>query len=87
MFPFLISILITIVISLLSIAFFTLIERKFLGYIQLRKGPNKVILLGIPQPIADAIKLFIKEPTKPTIINNIIFIIAPASTLILALLF
>lgn len=82
--PF-INILITIIIVLLSIAFFTLLERKILGYTQLRKGPNKVRIAGIPQPIADAIKLLTKEQAKPTLSNIIPLLISPVSALFLAL--
>lgn len=85
-FPFIISFLISYILVLLAIAFYTLMERKFLGYFQLRKGPNKVSLIGIPQPFADAIKLFTKEQTYPSITNKIMFIIAPILGLILALL-
>ncbi len=62
-------ILLRYIIALLAIAFYTLMERKFLGYFQLRKGPNEVILIGLPQPFADAIKLFTKEQTNPTPAN------------------
>lgn len=55
---------------LLAIAFYTLLERKVLGYIQLRKGPNKVGIAGLPQPLADAVKLFTKEQTKPSLMNK-----------------
>ena len=46
---------------LVNVAFITLLERKILGYSQLRKGPNKVSIIGIAQPFNDAIKLFTKE--------------------------
>jgi NADH-ubiquinone oxidoreductase chain 1 len=83
---FISSIIISYALVLIAIAFYTLLERKFLGYFQLRKGPNKVIYMGIPQPFADAIKLFAKEQTKPTIINKTPYIIAPGLALALTLL-
>ena len=58
---FYISIIVSLVSALLAIAFYTLLERKALGYFQLRKGPNKVGIAGLPQPFADALKLFFKE--------------------------
>lgn len=87
MISFLFSIIFTLIIVLVAIAFYTLIERKILGYVQLRKGPNKVIITGIPQPFADAIKLFLKESSKPQLINTSVFMLSPSITLILALLF
>lgn len=83
--PF-INILITLIIALLRIAFFTLLERKILGYTQLRKGPNKVRISGIPQPLADAIKLLSKEQIKPSLANIFPLLLSPISALFLALL-
>jgi len=80
------SIIIIFICILLAIAFFTLLERKILGYIQLRKGPNKVRIIGIPQPIADAVKLFTKELNLPNSANFIPFIITPILALFLALI-
>lgn len=85
MYRALISTIILSVAILITIAFFTLVERKFLAYRHLRKGPNKPRLIGLPQPIADAIKLFIKEQVKPNISNQVPFYIAPMIALFLAL--
>jgi NADH-ubiquinone oxidoreductase chain 1 len=82
----LLSILVRIVLALLAIAFYTLIERKFLGYFQLRKGPNKVVIIGLPQPFADALKLFAKEQSNPTNSNSKLFLIAPSLGLLLTLI-
>lgn len=84
--PFITSILLRYILILLAIAFYTLIERKFLGYFQTRKGPNKPGILGLPQPFADAIKLFVKEQAKPSTSNRIPFILAPVLSLTLSLL-
>jgi NADH-ubiquinone oxidoreductase chain 1 len=80
------SIILSYILVLLAIAFYTLIERKFLGYFQTRKGPNKPGLIGLPQPFADAIKLFIKEQSKPQASNLTPFILAPIIGLSLALI-
>ncbi len=85
-FSFCVSIIITYICAILAISFYTLFERKSFGYFQNRKGPNKVGLIGIPQPFADAIKLFTKERMSLNRANILPFSISPVFSLFLRLL-
>jgi NADH-quinone oxidoreductase subunit H len=82
----LIKIIIIVVPLLIAVAYVTLAERKIMGSMQLRKGPNVVGVYGLLQPLADGLKLFSKETILPTHSNLIIFIIGPILSLVLALI-
>ena len=75
--------LIKIICVLIAVAYFTIAERKIMAAIQRRRGPNVVGFWGLLQPLADGLKLFIKELLVPTKANPVIFLLAP--TLIIAL--
>jgi len=80
-----IKIVIIVIPVMLSVAYLTYAERKVIGAMHLRKGPNVVGPFGLLQPIADGVKLFLKETVIPSGANRGVFIVAPMLTFILAL--
>jgi len=81
-----IKILVIVVPLLIAVAYLTYAERKVIGAMQIRKGPNVVGPFGLLQPMADGIKLFLKETIIPTSANKGVFLLAPCVTFLLSLI-
>src|SRR5687767_14961993 len=79
-------ILLVLVPLIIAVAYLTLAERKIIAAIQLRKGPNVVGPFGLFQPLADGLKLLLKEVILPAGANKVLFIIAPMITFSLAMI-
>ena len=80
-----IQILFLVVPLLIVVAYLTYAERKVIGFMQLRMGPNVVGPFGLLQPFADALKLMTKELIIPTGANRVVFLMAPMLTFVLAM--
>src|ERR1700742_5351620 len=80
------KIVVVLVITLTAVAYTVLLERKVLGHIQTRWGPSRVGPFGLLQPLADGLKLFLKEDLMPTSVYRPLFILAPIIALSCALM-
>lgn len=78
--------ILSLVSVLLAIAFFTLIERKRIGLAHYRKGPNKITIRGVSQPLSDALKLITKELTKISFVKQSIITLGPIVSITLILI-
>nr|AYN73269.1 NADH dehydrogenase subunit 1 [Marellia remipes] len=86
LFMFILNFIFLLICVLISVAFLTLLERKILGYIQIRKGPNKVGFMGILQPFSDAIKLVCSEQPIPILSNYLLYYFCPVLNLMISLI-
>nr|QWK44904.1 NADH dehydrogenase subunit 1 [Pseudochorda nagaii] len=82
----LLSILDLVIPLLIAVAYFTLTERKIMASIQRRRGPDVIGYMGLLQPLADGLKLFVKETVLPTNANIVLFLLAPLCTFVLSLI-
>ena len=80
------KVLLIIIPLLIAVAYFTLAERKILGAMQRRRGPNVVGIYGLLQPLSDGFKLLVKETVIPSNANKFIFIISPIITFVVSLM-
>jgi len=78
--------LVTVVPVIIAVAYFTLAERKIMAAVQRRKGPNVAGFFGLLQPLADGLKLVLKEFILPSKAHTVMFILAPTLTFFLALI-
>jgi NADH-quinone oxidoreductase subunit H len=77
--------ILVIICVLIAVAYFTLLDRKVMGAIHRRRGPNVVGFLGLLQPLADGLKLLLKEVIVPVNANNFLFVLAPVLTFVVSL--